>query len=197
MPVPETGRSAVQQFFPSLYHERLRPRKQRHTTHHQDIPASVTIIREGHAFEGRSLAVLHSIRRRGIRLVLAVLPDGSRSLIPVDWTDWNGERSKRPATADAIRSAPVLGSLSDLLHLRRVVDALHGRPIESAPCKESCHADASGLSRSDRSATIPIHDNPLRDSLGSTRRSIPPGSIGDPCTSHRPDDRRRPRKRDK
>ena len=48
----------------------------------------MTITRERHPFEGQSLAVISSIRRRGVLLVLVVLPDGSRSLIPADWTDW-------------------------------------------------------------------------------------------------------------
>ena len=48
----------------------------------------MTITRERHAFEGQSLAVISSIRRRGVLLVLVVLPDGSRSLIPAEWTDW-------------------------------------------------------------------------------------------------------------
>ncbi|MET4754417.1 hypothetical protein [Bradyrhizobium sp. RT11b] len=55
-------------------------------TAHRDIPDSLTITRERHAFEGQSLAVISSIRRRGV-LVLVVLPDGRRSLIPANWTD--------------------------------------------------------------------------------------------------------------
>jgi hypothetical protein len=48
----------------------------------------VTIIRERHAFEGQTLAVISSIKRRGVLLVLVILPNGSRSLIPASWTDW-------------------------------------------------------------------------------------------------------------
>jgi len=62
----------------------------------------VTITRERHPFEGRSLAVISSIRRGGVLLLLVSLPDGSRSLIPAEWTDWDeghaggneGERGK-------------------------------------------------------------------------------------------------------
>jgi hypothetical protein len=103
--------------------------------------------------------VMHSVRRRGIRLVLAVLPDGDRSLIPVDWTDWNEERSEQPPAADATRSAPIVGSLSDLLHLRKVVDALHGRPIKSAPCTAAMQMRLAFLDQTDPprspSTTIP------------------------------------------
>ena len=47
------------------------------------------ITREGHPFEGRALAVIGSIRRRGVLFALACLPDGSRALIPAQWTDWD------------------------------------------------------------------------------------------------------------
>src|SRR6476620_1521040 len=54
-------------------------RKRPQTTHHRDIPDSLTITLERHAFEGQSLAVISIIRRRGVLLVLVVLPDGSSS----------------------------------------------------------------------------------------------------------------------
>jgi hypothetical protein len=47
----------------------------------------VTIVRKRHAFEGQTLSVISSIKRRGVLLVLVILPNGSRSLIPVAWTD--------------------------------------------------------------------------------------------------------------
>ena len=31
---------------------------------------------------------MRTMRRRGVLLLLAVLPDGSRSLIPASWSDW-------------------------------------------------------------------------------------------------------------
>src|SRR5271169_4410370 len=37
-----------------------------HTTHLRDHPDHVTIIRERHAFEGQTLAVISSIKRRGV-----------------------------------------------------------------------------------------------------------------------------------
>jgi hypothetical protein len=36
----------------------------------------VTILRERHPFEGRSLAVMSAIKRRGTLSLLVVLPDG-------------------------------------------------------------------------------------------------------------------------
>ena len=49
----------------------------------------MTILRKGHAFEGKALMVIGSIKRRGALLLLVILPNGSRSHIPAAWTDWN------------------------------------------------------------------------------------------------------------
>src|SRR6266566_2687099 len=156
------------------WHRRKRPQ----TTHHRDIPDSVTITRERHAFEGQSLAVISSIRRRGVLLVLVVLPDGSRSLIPANWTDWKAEQARR-TPADDTGGAHNLGRLGDLLHLRKVIDALYDRPVESVPFKESRHATEPDLSRPPRSSTEP-------DGVGATRRSLAHRGARDPRTSHRP-----------
>ena len=78
----------------------------------------MTIIRERHAFEGQSLAVISSIRRRGVLLVLVILPDGSRSLIPAEWTDWRPEPAGRTPADDVGDDDHDLGRLGDLLHLR-------------------------------------------------------------------------------
>ena len=32
--------------------------------------------------------MMGAIKRRGVLLLLVVLPDGSRSLIPASWTNW-------------------------------------------------------------------------------------------------------------
>ena len=58
----------------------------------------------------------------GLQFVL-FLPDGSKSLIPADWTDF------KPASCAP--QAPVLvGSRDDLLRLRGLVDALLRRSAE-------------------------------------------------------------------
>src|SRR3984893_13429880 len=139
-------------------------RKRRQTTHRCDIPDSVTITRERHPFERRSLAVISSIRRGGVLFLLVSLPDGSRSLIPAEWTNWNeghaGGARSLPGDDTAPRS---LGRLADLLRLRHLVDALRGRPIESTPQKESRRAIESGLSRPTRSAGGPASAKPCAD----------------------------------
>ena len=60
----------------------------------------------------------------GLQFVL-ILPDGSKSLIPADWTDFK--------TASCAPQAPELvGSLDDLLRLRGLVDALLRRAADAA-----------------------------------------------------------------
>ena len=95
--------------------------KPRHTTHHQHLPEKVTIVRARHPFDGRSLNVLEGTHRKGRLHLVLILPDGSKSLIPADWTDL--------ALPVQLRSTPPtsLGSLQDLLHARAVVNALLGR----------------------------------------------------------------------
>src|SRR5215468_10248515 len=107
------------------------------------------ITRKRHPFEGRSLAVIHSIRRRGVRLVLVILPNGTRSLIPAAWTDWNPESAELCGSTSNISHN--LGRLDDLLRLRVLINALLGRPSESAPHEGSSHAIAPRISRADGS----------------------------------------------
>jgi hypothetical protein len=129
-------------------------RKPLQTTHLRDISNSVTILRDRHPFEGRSLPLMGTIKRRGTRLLLVVLPDGSRSLIPASWTDWKAtEVTDQPSSSPSIqqRREPCLAPLTDLLRLRVIVDALLGRcPIprpEPAADEERHHAMDPGLSR--------------------------------------------------
>jgi hypothetical protein len=94
----------------------------------------VTIIRERHAFEGQTLAVISSIKRRGVLLVLVILPNGSRSLIPAAWTDWSVPHTcGASSSADDIIPARALGKLGDLLALCKIIDALQRRLVESVP----------------------------------------------------------------
>jgi hypothetical protein len=86
-------------------------RKRRQTTHHREVTEQVTIIRKRHAFEGQTLAVINSVRRRGVLLVLVILPNGSRSLIPTAWTDWtDASASEASPSADDINHSSSLGT---------------------------------------------------------------------------------------
>ena len=144
----------------------------------------MTIIRQRHAFEGRSLAVISIIRRRGVLLVLVVLPDGSRSLIPASWTDWRAEQAGRTSTDDDGGGGHDLGRLGDLLHLRKVIDALYGRRIESVPCKESSHAIEPGFSQPAKSFTKPLCR--VGDGVEPARRIHTHRGVGDSGASDRP-----------
>src|SRR5215468_8037130 len=119
------------------------PRKLSHTTHLRDISKSATIVRERHPFEGRSLPIMGTIKRRGTLLLLVVLPDGSRSLIPASWTDWNTGADGAPESAAVLHELCV-APLADLLRARVIVDALLSRCLipqaMSAADEEGCHA---------------------------------------------------------
>jgi hypothetical protein len=147
------------------------------TTHHRNIPGAVIITRKCHAFEGYTLAVISSIRRRGVLLFLASLPDGSRSLIPAAWTDWQLKGAPPISDGD---SPHTLGALTDLLQARVIIDALLNRLAESARQKESSHAIELGVSRAAKSA--PAIDR----SMGSDRSRSSRRSARDSRAPHRP-----------
>src|SRR5437899_1516330 len=87
-----------------------------------------------------------------IMLLLVVLPDGSRSLIPASWTNWEAAGVAHELSASRCEQrAPCLASLADLLHARVIVDALLSRCLiphrEPAANEESCDATDPGPSR--------------------------------------------------
>src|SRR4030095_9950612 len=88
-------------------------RKTRHTTHLKDLPPAVRILRQGHAFEGKELAVLGRCGRAGQLHLLLILPGESRSLIPASWTDL---RTRMGVAADVATGAPqeLHGTIKDL-----------------------------------------------------------------------------------
>ena len=93
--------------------------------------------------EGKVLDVFAKLRHKGRAHFLLVLPDGSRSYIPVAWTE---------SVTNTARPAPLcllIASASDLLGLRQRVDYLLRR-IEADPSnkqnsstQESQHAIAA------------------------------------------------------
>ena len=96
----------------------------------------MTILRERHPFEGRVLQALGATHRRGVALLLVMLPDGSRSLIPAGWTDLSTMRVAEPAAAAENGRLRSLARLVDFLHARTILDALpQPRPEPAAqPC---------------------------------------------------------------
>src|SRR5471030_2171643 len=138
---------------PSACHAESNRRKPRHTTHHQHFPERVTITRPHHPFEGQPLEVLRQARMpTGLQFVL-ILPDGRKSLIPADWTDF-----KHPSCAP--QDSQLVGSLDDLLRLRGLVDALLRRyadlPVRSGTSQEGHAATESELQRYPDSGDAPV-----------------------------------------
>ena len=61
-----------------------------HTTHYpplRELPATVRITRKAHVLEGEVVAVLKQLFREGRLRLLLLFPDGSRRIVPVEWTD--------------------------------------------------------------------------------------------------------------
>jgi hypothetical protein len=114
--------------------------------------------------------VISSIKRRGVLLVLVILPNGSRSLIPAAWTDWRDAADNASLSDDDIDLTSSLGKLGDLLRLGKVIDALLSRHFESAPHVESSHAAELGVPQPYGTAVWPRSDEPATGRLGATRR---------------------------
>jgi len=149
------------------------------------------VTRPHHALEGNVLDVFAKLRHKGRPHFLLVLPDGSRSYIPVTWT----ELATNPANPAPLCS--IIGSASDLLGLRQRVDCLLRR-FEAAPAsnqnsstQDSQHAtattgalecgtssDSNGLSTA-HAATAQSTDPPL----GPTHLEVGTSGSDQPSTS--------------
>jgi len=87
-------------------------------------------------------------RNKRLHLLL-ILPDGSRSTIPAEWTDF--PLGAQEGGADHARQA-ALASLSDLLHARSIIDAL----LRRLPA--SCDKPTQPIGKENkRAATEPGH----------------------------------------
>jgi hypothetical protein len=104
--------------------------------------SAVRITRSRHPLRGQQLQVLGQRCRQGRLELLLVLPDGSKSLIPADWTDFDDAAGIEEAVDPA--GAAALGSLADLLHASTVIGALVARSRrgqEQAARQSSCEED--------------------------------------------------------
>jgi len=165
--------------FPTRYDAAPCRRKPPHTTHHQHLPEKVTIVRARHPFDGRSLNVVEGMHRKGRLHLVLILPDGSKSLIPADWTDL-ALPTQRPSTP----TTTTLGSLEDLLHARAVVDALLGRLAPAT--SENGRSPAMKESKLARKKPEPLRSSPRRNlSLANLERGAPNPRRPDPGTAHR------------
>lgn len=101
---------------------------------------SVVIVRARHPLEGRSLRWLGQMRRHGRVELLVVLPDGSKSLIPAEWTD-------RVTPAEEASAPATVATLADLAQAVALVAELLAREagpeVQAAghpPPEEDAHA---------------------------------------------------------
>src|SRR3954452_6749613 len=97
------------------------------------------MTRSRHPLQGRELRVLGRMRRHGRLELLLVLPDGSKSLIPAEWTDLGHD-------SDDQAQAGTVGSLTDLLSCHELVTALTARvaqviEAQQAARQSSCEED--------------------------------------------------------
>jgi hypothetical protein len=163
-------------------------------THHHHTARNVTVTRKGHAFDGKSLAALGHIDRRGIPYVLVILPDGSRSHIPVAWTDWEAQGSKARSSTDHRDMMDRVARLHDLLHLRKILDAAQRRLGERVAPAEHNYANDTCALQTSPSTAGDVGTIPRSNRLGRHRRDVTGSSASDPCTSYRQDAQRRSRK---
>ena len=162
----------------------------RHTTHHQNLPERVTIVRARHPFEGRSLAVLGAVHRHGRLLLLLILPDGSKSLIPADWTDLAS--TTQPQVAVTSNQTTRLGSKEDLFHARAVVDALLGRLARPQSEEADPTVTKEGvLAAKSETLRLPAQGN-LR--MGNSGKRTQVSRDRNPRQAYRPRSRRHPRR---
>ena len=133
----------------------------------------MTITRPHHPFNGKTLDVFRHARRQGRLLLVLILPDGSRSLIPADWTDL------RSQPGQPSENAP-FASQEDLLRLRALADALLNRaPAAAISVREEAYAttrsavceNASSGSTSMGTTGPRTKTNRRRDALPSPRQS--------------------------
>ena len=87
--------------------------------------------------------MINGLSWRGVPLLLVVLPDGSRSLIPSAWTDWFG--SCGIDAPGEVKDGEDLCAVGDLIKARAVIDALLSRLAELVPREEGDHAVGVGV----------------------------------------------------
>ena len=78
---------------------------------------AVTVIKSGHPLQGQQLPIDASVARRGDGFIQVILPDGSRTVLPVAWTD-------RRATESVTHQAGAAFTVEGWRYLVDRIDAL-------------------------------------------------------------------------
>jgi hypothetical protein len=119
------------------------------------LPGTAMITRPRHPLAGLELRVLGGMRRHGRLELLLVLPDGSKRLIPAEWTSQHADSTAADdgAGQDGGGSAGTLGSVTDLLAASVLVSAFSVRDRDEReqaarkpPAKEDNRAACSAQS---------------------------------------------------
>lgn len=105
-------------------------------------------MRERHPLLGQTLELFSWTHRQEILHLTLILPDGTRALIPAAWTDLDMTNLRDHPSKDQVSEQGTLGSLSDLLHARKVVDSFLRKlnPFDQTPVSPS--KEESGHARS-------------------------------------------------
>ena len=120
------------------------------------------------------------MRRKGRSYLVLILPDGSKSMIPADWTDGAAPADSRSVVDNVV----TLGSLEDLLHTRAVVDALLSRLASRK--SENRKSPARKESAIARKKSKPLRSSPRRNlPLGNAARRTQDSRDRNSGTSHR------------
>ena len=105
------------------------------------------------------------MRRKGRTILVLILPDGSKSLIPAEWTDFASRTQAQPTVLSP--GAATLGSLEDLLHARAIVDALLSR-------LPALHRENKKLPATKESSIARKKSEPVRS---TAPRNLPVGTL--------------------
>ena len=143
-------------------------RNLRETSPLQDLPRQVRVTRQHHALEGKVLEVFAKLRHKGRPHFMLVLPDGSRSYIPVAWTDFVALPPGSAAPCSIVASA------SDLLRLRERVDCLLRR-IQAGPSTEQNSSTQESQHATAATGAVECRTSPNSTDLSTTH----------PCTTER------------
>jgi len=161
------------------------------------LPGTVVIMRPRHPLAGRELRVLGGMRRHGRLELLVVLPDGSKRLIPAEWTSQHADGGTADGGAGRgdRDTAGTLGSVTDLLAACVLVSAFSGRGQEEReqaarkpPAKEDNRAACPAQSAAGPGSGAtpgPAHPAPRTAGHGGDHGSGRPDRQGRPAKGGR------------